>query len=159
MKASPESSAPSFSLPVRLWSIIAAWQGTVPVVSKGRILRAIRGIVIRVFKFLLIHTQKTVGAMIEADIFCFGAFSCCNSRVCHSQSSTAGLAFSAFVCLGSMSFFRPLELSPGWEWLADVIVLSWIAAAMIFVAWSKVWMDKPSYNTACSMISIIIFIV
>lgn len=80
--------------------------------------------------------------MIEADIFCL-----------------AGLAFAAVVCLGSMSAFWPLQLSPDWEWLVDAIVLSWIAAAMIFVAWSKIWMAKPSYNTACSMISIIIFIV
>ncbi|EJD47000.1 hypothetical protein AURDEDRAFT_184209 [Auricularia subglabra TFB-10046 SS5] len=88
------------------------------------------------------NPAKTVGAMMEADFFCL-----------------AGLIFAAFVCLGSMTTFWPLELSPGWEWLADVLVLSWIAGAFVFISWSKVWMEKPTYNTACSMISIIIFIV
>jgi len=58
-----------------------------------------------------------------------------------------------------MTTFWPFELSPGWEPIADVIVLTWLGGAFVFVAWSKQWMAKPSYNTACSMISIIIFIV
>ncbi|KAH7099933.1 Fusaric acid resistance protein-like-domain-containing protein [Auriculariales sp. MPI-PUGE-AT-0066] len=88
------------------------------------------------------NPAKTVGSLMEADVFC-----------------VAGLAFATFIALGSMSTFWPFELSPGWEPVADVIVLTWIATAFIFVAWAKNWLAKPSFNTACSMIAIIIFIV
>ncbi|KAF8586723.1 hypothetical protein K439DRAFT_1340213 [Ramaria rubella] len=88
------------------------------------------------------NPAKTIGAMVEADIYVL-----------------FGLAFTTFVSLGSMAMFWFLEVRPGWEWLADVLVLSWIAGAMIIVAWLKVWMARPSFNTACSMISIILFVV
>jgi hypothetical protein len=68
--------------------------------------------------------------MIEADLFC-----------------TVGVLFAAFISLGAMSIFWPLELQPGWEWLADLQVLVWIGSGMVFLAWTKIWMDKPSYNT------------
>ncbi|KAF8507480.1 Fusaric acid resistance protein-like-domain-containing protein [Hysterangium stoloniferum] len=85
---------------------------------------------------------KTVGAMVEADIYVI-----------------FGVAFSSFVSLGSMGMFWFLEVRPGWEWLADALALSWIAGAIIVVAWLKVWMARPSFNTACSMICVIIFVV
>lgn len=71
--------------------------------------------------------------MVEADLFCL-----------------LGLAWSAFICLGSMSMFWWLELKPGWEWLADVFVLIWIGLGMTTVAWMKVYMAKPSFNTGSS---------
>ncbi|TDL21690.1 hypothetical protein BD410DRAFT_789429 [Rickenella mellea] len=88
------------------------------------------------------NPAKTAGAMVEADTYCL-----------------LGLSWAAFICLGSMSMFWPLELSPGWEWLADIFVILWIGIGMTAVAWMKVWMAKPSFNTACSMTAIILFVV
>ncbi|KAM6502305.1 Fusaric acid resistance protein-like domain containing protein [Amanita muscaria] len=88
------------------------------------------------------HPAKTVGGMIEADLFC--AF---------------GLLYSSFVCLSSMSLFWLLELRPGWEWLGDLVVIIWIGVSMSALAWMKAWMSSPSFNTACSMIAIVIFVV
>ncbi|THH31394.1 hypothetical protein EUX98_g2773 [Antrodiella citrinella] len=88
------------------------------------------------------NPAKTMGAMLEADFFCF-----------------MGLLYVAFVSLASMSLFWFFEVQSGWEWLADFLLLFWIGLAMSAVAWLKVWMAKPTFNTACSMIAIIIFIV
>ena len=68
--------------------------------------------------------------MFEADIFCL-----------------FGLAWASFVCLGSMSMFWWLDVQPGWEWLADALVLLWVGLSMTAVAFMKVWMNKPSFNT------------
>ncbi|KAJ7354534.1 Fusaric acid resistance protein-like-domain-containing protein [Mycena albidolilacea] len=88
------------------------------------------------------NPAKTMGAMVEADLYCF-----------------VGLVYSAFVCLASMTMFWWLETKPGWEWLADILVIVWIGVSMSVVAWMKVWMASPSFNTACSMTAIILFVV
>ncbi|KAF7357929.1 ArAE-2 domain-containing protein [Mycena venus] len=88
------------------------------------------------------NPAKTRGGMVEADLYCL-----------------AGLIYSAFVCLASMSMFWWLETKPGWEWLADFLVIVWIGVSMSVVAWMKVWMASPSFNTACSMTAIILFVV
>ncbi|KAG7439468.1 uncharacterized protein BT62DRAFT_913494 [Guyanagaster necrorhizus] len=88
------------------------------------------------------NPAKTTGSMIEADIFCI-----------------FGLFYAAFVSLTSMSLFWWLELKPGWEWLADTFVILWIGVSMSILAWLKVWMANPQFNTACSMIVILLFIV
>jgi len=88
------------------------------------------------------NPAKTNGGMMEADIFCL-----------------VGLLYAAFVCLSSMSLFWWLELQPGWEWLGDLVAIVWIGVSMCGVAWAKVWMANPSFNTACSMTAIIIFVV
>ncbi|KAL6303505.1 Fusaric acid resistance protein-like-domain-containing protein [Sparassis latifolia] len=88
------------------------------------------------------NPAKTLGAMVEADLFCM-----------------MGLLFAATVALSSMTMFWFFETRPGWEWLADVLVLSFIGLGMSGVAWMKVWMAKPTFNTACSMTAIILFIV
>ncbi|KAJ6616683.1 hypothetical protein B0H10DRAFT_2036570 [Mycena sp. CBHHK59/15] len=88
------------------------------------------------------NPAKTMGSMVEADLFCF-----------------MGLVYSAFVCLSSMTVFWWLETKAGWEWLADILVIVWIGVSMSFVAWMKVWMASPSFNTACSMTAIILFVV
>ncbi|KAJ6456388.1 Fusaric acid resistance protein-like-domain-containing protein [Mycena sanguinolenta] len=88
------------------------------------------------------NPAKTMGGMVEADLYCF-----------------VGLVYSAFVCLSSMSMFWWLETKPGWEWLADILVIVWIGVSMSVVAWMKVWMASPSFNTACSMTAIILFVV
>ncbi|KAJ7252108.1 Fusaric acid resistance protein-like-domain-containing protein [Mycena haematopus] len=88
------------------------------------------------------NPAKTMGGMVEADLYCF-----------------VGLVYSAFVCLASMTMFWWLETKPGWEWLADILVIGWIGVSMSVVAWMKVWMASPSFNTACSMTAIILFVV
>ncbi|KAF5386002.1 hypothetical protein D9615_002507 [Tricholomella constricta] len=108
------------------------WSGPVPL-SGGHMVATIA---------VYFNPAKTQGGMIEADIFCL-----------------AGLLYSAFVCLSSMSMFWWLELSPGWEWLGDLVAILWIGFSMSIVAWSKVRMASPSFNTACSMTAIIICVV
>ncbi|CAA7263185.1 unnamed protein product [Cyclocybe aegerita] len=88
------------------------------------------------------NPAKTVGAMIEADLFCL-----------------FGLFYAAFVCLLAMTLFWWLELKSGWEWLGDLIVVILIGVSMSVLAWMKVWMENPSFNTACSMTAIIMFVV
>jgi len=68
--------------------------------------------------------------MIEADFFCL-----------------VGLVYSAVVCVCSMSMFWWLEVKPGWEWLADMLVILWVGVSMSGIAWMRVWMAKPSFNT------------
>lgn len=71
-----------------------------------------------------------MGAMIEADLFVL-----------------MGLIYSAVVCMGSMAMYWWLELKPGWEWLADAIVLAWIGISMSVIAFFKVWMVSHNYFT------------
>ncbi|TFK54580.1 hypothetical protein OE88DRAFT_1655325 [Heliocybe sulcata] len=88
------------------------------------------------------NPAKTTGAMLEADSYFL-----------------MGLLYASFVCLSSMSMFWWLEVQPGWEWLANVLVILWIGASMSAMAWMKVWLAKPSFNPACSMTAIILFVV
>ncbi|KAL5528798.1 hypothetical protein ACEPAF_7935 [Sanghuangporus sanghuang] len=88
------------------------------------------------------NPAKSVGAMLEADLFCL-----------------YGLAWASLISLGSMAMFWWIDVKPGWEWLADVTVITWIGLGMTAVAFMKLWMAKPTFNTACSMTSIILFVV
>ena len=76
------------------------------------------------------NPAKTLGGMVEADVFC-----------------TMGLVFAAFLSLSSMSVYWFFERQDGLDWLADVLVLFMIGVGMSVVAWMKVWMAKPSFNT------------
>ncbi|KAJ3996784.1 Fusaric acid resistance protein-like-domain-containing protein [Lentinula boryana] len=88
------------------------------------------------------NPAKTMGGMIEADFFCI-----------------FGILYSAFICLSSMTLFWWLDVQPGWEWLADALAILWVGVGMSFLAWMKVSMANPQFNTAGSMMSIIIFVV
>ncbi|KAG2074050.1 hypothetical protein BDR04DRAFT_1134000 [Suillus decipiens] len=88
------------------------------------------------------NPAKTMGGMMEADSYCSIAF-----------------LYAAFVCLGSMSMFWYLEVRPGWEWLGDALVILWVGVSMWGLTWMKVWMAKPTFNSACSMAAIILFVV
>lgn len=88
------------------------------------------------------NPAKTMGGMMEADSYCSIAF-----------------LYAAFVCLGSMSMFWSLEVRPGWEWLGDALVILWIGFSMWGLTWMKVWMAKPTFNSACSMAAIVLFVV
>ena len=68
--------------------------------------------------------------MFEADLYC-----------------SMGLLFAATVSLSSMAVYWFFQVQPGLEWLADILVLLWIGAGMSLVAWMKVWMEKPTFNT------------
>ncbi len=68
--------------------------------------------------------------MFEADLYCF-----------------LGVLWASFISLGSMGMYWWLEVKQGWEWLADILVLIWIGLGMSAVAFMKVWMSKPSFNT------------
>jgi hypothetical protein len=99
-----------------------------------------------------------MGGMMEADSYCSIAF-----------------LYAAFVSLGGMSMFWSLEVKPGWEWLADALVILWVGIGMWGLSWMKVWMAKPTFNSgmsmqgfdscvlthssACSMAAIILFVV
>ncbi|KAH7925611.1 hypothetical protein BV22DRAFT_1010776 [Leucogyrophana mollusca] len=88
------------------------------------------------------NPAKTIGGMVEADSFC-----------------SIALLYSALACLSGMSLFWFLEVRPGWEWLADVLAILWVGLSMSGLAWMKVWMAKPTFNTACSMAAVTLFIV
>ncbi|OAX36222.1 hypothetical protein K503DRAFT_695534 [Rhizopogon vinicolor AM-OR11-026] len=88
------------------------------------------------------NPAKTMGGMMEADTY-----------------SSISFFYAAFVSLGSMSMFWALEVRPGWEWLADVLVILWIGIGMWGLAWMKVWMAKPTFNGACHMSAISLFLV
>lgn len=40
-----------------------------------------------------------------------------------------------------------IDVKPGWEWLADATVIVWIGLGMTAVAFMKLWMAKPTFNT------------
>lgn len=106
------------------------------------------------------NPAKTIGGMLEADKFCL-----------------MGLLYAAVISLGSMSMYWFFEVREGWEWLADGLVILWIGLGMSGMAYMKMWMAKPAFNTgtgslltdaclllthritACSMTSIILFVV
>ena len=75
------------------------------------------------------NPAKTLGGMVEANIYCL-----------------MGLGYGSFISLGSMYTYWSLELHPGWEWLADALVLIWIGVGMSMLAWFKLWIAKPTFN-------------
>ncbi|KAE8270183.1 hypothetical protein A4X09_0g2142 [Tilletia walkeri] len=88
------------------------------------------------------HPAKTLGAMLEADIF-------------------ALLAFLYSVALGVSSMAMAVWLhDAGHPVLSNVIsVLLFLGVGMALVGYSKITMGKPTFNTACSMIGVIVFTV
>lgn len=72
-----------------------------------------------------------------------------------------GVVYSGLITMGSAAIYWWLEPKPGLEWLADASVLLWVGLGMSGVSWMKVFMSKrsPAFSTACSMTTIIIFLV
>ncbi|KAI0630649.1 Fusaric acid resistance protein-like-domain-containing protein [Trametes polyzona] len=85
------------------------------------------------------NPAKTLGGMLEADVFCF-----------------MGLLFATFVSLTSMTVYWFFERQSGMEWLADALVLLMIGVGMSAVAWMKVWMAKPTFNTGSYIIPFVV---
>ena len=50
-----------------------------------------------------------------------------------------------------MSMYWFLEVKSGWEWLADALAILWIGLGMSTIAWMKMWMAKPTFNTGMSV--------
>ncbi|KAL9940673.1 hypothetical protein V8E36_000161 [Tilletia maclaganii] len=88
------------------------------------------------------HPAKTLGAMLEADIF-------------------ALLAFLYSVALGLSSMAMAVWLhDAGHPVLSNAIsVLLFLGVGMGLVGYSKIKVGKPTFNTACSMIGVIVFTV
>lgn len=76
------------------------------------------------------NPAQTIGAMFEADTYCL-----------------IGVLYSAVVCLLSMGLFWLFEERKGLEFLADASVFICIALAMTGIAWSKLRMERPTFNT------------
>ncbi|KAL1695057.1 hypothetical protein GGG16DRAFT_86754 [Schizophyllum commune] len=95
------------------------------------------------------NPAKTLGGMMEADLYC-----------------TFGLAYASLICLLGMAMFRWLEdlatagrILDGNSWIGDIVAVLWIGLSMATISWLKVYMASPSFNTACSMTCIILFVV
>jgi hypothetical protein len=46
-----------------------------------------------------------------------------------------------------MNLYWAIEPHAGWEWLADVLAILWVGLGMSCVAWMKMYMQKPTFNT------------
>ena len=58
-----------------------------------------------------------------------------------------GVLFAGFISLSSMSTYWSLEEHEGLDWLADTLALLLIGCGMCVLAWTKSWMNRPSFNT------------
>lgn len=88
------------------------------------------------------HPAKTLGAMIEADIFALGAFI---------YAVTLG-----FCSMAVAVFLHETDRIV----ISDIIsVLVFLGLGMALVGYAKIKVAKPQFNTACSLISIIVFTV
>lgn len=88
------------------------------------------------------HPAKTLGAMIEADIFALGAF----------VYAVALGFFSMAVAVFLHETDRII--------ISDIVsVLFFLGLGMALVGYAKIKVAKPQFNTACSLISIIVFTV
>ncbi|KAJ1027495.1 hypothetical protein NDA18_003499 [Ustilago nuda] len=88
------------------------------------------------------HPAKTLGAMVEADLFALGAFI---------YAVTLG-----FCSMAVAVFLHEVDRIL----VSDIIsVLFFLGIGMALVGYAKIKVAKPQFNTACSLISIIVFAV
>ncbi|SCZ97721.1 BZ3500_MvSof-1268-A1-R1_Chr4-3g07406 [Microbotryum saponariae] len=85
------------------------------------------------------YPARTIGSMFEADCFMF-----------------LGAMYATFLCCGSMAMSVWLD-SLGHEQLAHAVVLIfWLGGGYTILAYAKTSVNKkPSFTTACSMVSLI----
>ncbi|KDE08074.1 hypothetical protein MVLG_01774 [Microbotryum lychnidis-dioicae p1A1 Lamole] len=84
------------------------------------------------------YPARTIGSMFEADCFMF-----------------LGAMYATFLCCGSMAMSVWLA-SLGHEQLAHAVVLIfWLGGGYTILAYAKTSVNKPSFTTACSMVSLI----
>lgn len=58
-----------------------------------------------------------------------------------------GVLFAGFISLSSMYTYWSLEEHEGLDWLADTLALLLIGIGISALAWTKSWMNRPSFNT------------
>ncbi|TKY86727.1 hypothetical protein EX895_004367 [Sporisorium graminicola] len=88
------------------------------------------------------HPAKTLGAMIEADIFALGAF-------------VYAIALGFFSMAVAVFLHETDRII-----ISDIVsVLFFLGIGMALVGYAKIKVAKPQFNTACSLISIIVFTV
>ncbi|PWZ00697.1 hypothetical protein BCV70DRAFT_160354 [Testicularia cyperi] len=88
------------------------------------------------------HPAKTLGAMIEADIYALGAF-----------LYAIGLGFGSMAAAVFLHETNRLIVS-------DIVsVLVFLGIGIALVGFAKIKVAKPQFNTACSLVSIIVFTV
>ncbi|EPQ26564.1 uncharacterized protein PFL1_05886 [Pseudozyma flocculosa PF-1] len=88
------------------------------------------------------HPAKTLGAMVEADFFALIAF------VFSVALGFSSMAVAVFLHDADMLF------------VSDILsVLVFLGIGMALVGYAKVKVAKPQFNTACSLVSIIVFTV
>jgi hypothetical protein len=80
-------------------------------------------VLIYLFRAVYFHPAKTMGAMVEADVFFI-----------------LGVVYAAAVSLTAMGVYWWLEHKPGLEWLGDVLVIFWVGICMSLLAFAKTWM-------------------
>ena len=76
------------------------------------------------------NPAKTIGGMFEADSFCLVAW-----------------LYSALMNLSGLSLFWWLDVQPGFELLADFVLIIWVGLTIWGLTWMKVWMSKPTFNS------------
>ena len=62
-----------------------------------------------------------------------------------------GVLFAGFISLSSMSTYWSLEEYEGLDWLADTLAILLIGIGICALAWTKSWMNRPSFNTGESL--------
>ncbi|WRT68516.1 uncharacterized protein IL334_005492 [Kwoniella shivajii] len=95
------------------------------------------------------NPAKTIGNMLLSTRYCF--------------ILAVFASFVSLAAMGTIELFDHFSPSHGdsWDWISEmgdwVVCILWIGGSMSALAWSKVWVGNPSYNTGCSMAAIIIY--
>lgn len=59
----------------------------------------------------------------------------------------------SLLAMGTLHFFDHFSPSQGsnWDWISElgdwVVCVLWIGGSMALLAWSKVWVNNPSFNS------------
>lgn len=94
------------------------------------------------------HPARSVGSMILADKYCL-FLAMLSASVCALAMATISV-FDHYLPTRHLFGIRVGEL---------LVLVLWIGAALGGLAWTKQWMNNPSYNTGCSMAAVILFVV
>ncbi|ORY35739.1 hypothetical protein BCR39DRAFT_511847 [Naematelia encephala] len=97
------------------------------------------------------NPAKTMGNMILSTRFCL---------------ILAGLAtIVSLLTMGTIELFDHFSPSQGsrWDWISEmgdwIVCIVWIGGSMGALAWSKVWVGNPSFNSGCSMAAVTLYTV
>ncbi|EIW68238.1 hypothetical protein TREMEDRAFT_32574, partial [Tremella mesenterica DSM 1558] len=71
----------------------------------------------------------------------------------------------SLMAMGTIALFDNFSPSHGskWDWISEmgdwIVCVLWIGGSMGGLAWSKVWVNNPSFNSGCSMAAMILYTV